>query len=470
MIVPLLDRRPWAATNEALRGHRRSSTATAPGGCSAGSASGQLLDHGRLPVVDAVRRGRPGLAVARWRAEPGARAVLVALAVCLLLSFGRATFGSLVDVIPGSGDIFFRRFMMGVQLGRAAPGRERRRVVRRARLERGATVRARPAIAAARRAPPPGCLALDEPAHGAPADDGRGDRAGRCARAGVARAALVRSAATPVTIAAQRRADAAQGAEIDQLIALVQGQRRRARVRRHAVELGSRLHGRSRSGVQVPGEPRRRRGRIHAAHRVADDRPREPLRRAQPVRLPAVRDPLSDPPQRLAGPDPRGSGRGVRPVCPVDDSRNVGYVHAGRSSARSTADRTDIGARSIPRAEFTAGPGRGLFSIRFRSIAGGAVAIARTVIGSGGRQRHLRERRPRRRPRRRDGHYAPARSRGPERLVRRRLEVDRRRSAERHEDGRARARRDRRPRRHAHGRVSVTGATPATPSCSRCAS
>jgi hypothetical protein len=38
------------------------------------------------------------------------------LIVCLLLSFGRATFGDLVDVIPGSGDIFFRRFAMGVQL------------------------------------------------------------------------------------------------------------------------------------------------------------------------------------------------------------------------------------------------------------------------------------------------------------------------------------------------------------------
>ena len=34
----------------------------------------------------------------------------------LLLSFGRATFGSLVDLLPGSGDIFFRRFEMGVQL------------------------------------------------------------------------------------------------------------------------------------------------------------------------------------------------------------------------------------------------------------------------------------------------------------------------------------------------------------------
>ena len=36
--------------------------------------------------------------------------------MCLLFAFGRTTFGSLVDVIPGSRDLFFRRFMMGVQL------------------------------------------------------------------------------------------------------------------------------------------------------------------------------------------------------------------------------------------------------------------------------------------------------------------------------------------------------------------
>ena len=52
----------------------------------------------------------------RGPSDADARALLVALAVCLLLAFGRTTFGSLVEVIPGSADLFFRRFMMGVQL------------------------------------------------------------------------------------------------------------------------------------------------------------------------------------------------------------------------------------------------------------------------------------------------------------------------------------------------------------------
>ena len=78
--------------------------------------SGQLLDHGRLPVVTVFAALGFGLAWLAWSSDADARALLVALAVCLLLAFGRTTFGSLVDLIPGSGDIFFRRFMMGVQL------------------------------------------------------------------------------------------------------------------------------------------------------------------------------------------------------------------------------------------------------------------------------------------------------------------------------------------------------------------
>ena len=78
--------------------------------------SGQLLDFGRLPVVTVFAALGFGLAWLAWSSDANARALLVALAVCLLLAFGRTTFGSLVDLIPGSGDIFFRRFMMGVQL------------------------------------------------------------------------------------------------------------------------------------------------------------------------------------------------------------------------------------------------------------------------------------------------------------------------------------------------------------------
>jgi hypothetical protein len=115
-IIPLLEQRTWAAVNEPLQG------TGLVNGYGARRVldwlvSGQLLDYGRLPVVTAFAALGLGLGLwLAWSSDAGARALLVALAVCLLLAFGRTTFGPLVEVIPGSGDIFFRRFMMGVQL------------------------------------------------------------------------------------------------------------------------------------------------------------------------------------------------------------------------------------------------------------------------------------------------------------------------------------------------------------------
>jgi hypothetical protein len=115
VIVPLVTQRRWAAVNEPLQG------TGLVNGYGAGRVlhwlvSGQLLDNGRLPVVTVFAALGFGLAWLAWSSDADGRVLLVALAVCLLFAFGRATFGSLVDLIPGSADLFFRRFMMGVQL------------------------------------------------------------------------------------------------------------------------------------------------------------------------------------------------------------------------------------------------------------------------------------------------------------------------------------------------------------------
>jgi hypothetical protein len=115
VIVPLLAQRNWAAVNGPLQG------TGLVNGYGARQVldwliSGQLLDHGRLPVVTVFAGLGLGLAWLAWSQDADARALLIALAVCLLFAFGRTTFGSLVDLIPGSADLFFRRFMMGVQL------------------------------------------------------------------------------------------------------------------------------------------------------------------------------------------------------------------------------------------------------------------------------------------------------------------------------------------------------------------
>jgi hypothetical protein len=200
VIVPLLAQRRWAAVNEPLHG-----TALVNGYGALHVLrwliSGQLLDHGRLPVMTVFAAVGFGLAWLAWSSDADARAVLVALAICLLLAFGRATFGSLVDVIPGSGDVFFRRFMMGVQLaalllaGRGAgwiatavAGGLEARVPRwTPRWSVAAASVAGVAVLA------PAWLQLG-------ADDRRDSAA----------------------IAAQRRADATQGAELDRLIAVIE--------------------------------------------------------------------------------------------------------------------------------------------------------------------------------------------------------------------------------------------------------
>src|SRR6516225_4727333 len=107
VIVPLVQQRPWAAVNEPLQG------TGLVNGYGARQVldwlvSGQLLDHGRLPVVTVFAALGLALAWLAWSSDADARAVLFA--------FGRTTFGPLAGVIPGSADLFFRRFMMGVQL------------------------------------------------------------------------------------------------------------------------------------------------------------------------------------------------------------------------------------------------------------------------------------------------------------------------------------------------------------------
>ena len=115
VIVPLFAQRAWAAVNEPFQ-HTGLVNGYGAGHVLDWLISGQLLDYGRLPVVTVFAALGFGLAWLAWSSDADARALLVALAVCLLLAFGRTTFGSLVDLIPGSGDLFFRRFMMGVQL------------------------------------------------------------------------------------------------------------------------------------------------------------------------------------------------------------------------------------------------------------------------------------------------------------------------------------------------------------------
>jgi hypothetical protein len=113
--IPLLLSARWASINEILHG-----TALENGYGArrvlGWLVSGQLLDAGRLPVLTLLAGIGLVVSLARFRQDERGRVLLVLLMMSLLLSFGRTTFGSLVGVIPGSTDIFMRRFMSGIQL------------------------------------------------------------------------------------------------------------------------------------------------------------------------------------------------------------------------------------------------------------------------------------------------------------------------------------------------------------------
>ncbi len=115
MTVPLLAESRWAATNEVLA-HTPLVNGYGAKQVMSWLLTGQLFDAHRFPIVTLL--GAVGLvaSVRYWRTTASGRALVAVLVMSLLLSFGRTTFGELTVILPGSKDIFMRRFMMGAQL------------------------------------------------------------------------------------------------------------------------------------------------------------------------------------------------------------------------------------------------------------------------------------------------------------------------------------------------------------------
>lgn len=78
--------------------------------------TGQLFDGTRLPVISMFVLTGAGVCVARWRSDERARVPLVLFALSLLLFFGRPTLGPLLDLLPGSHELFLHRYIIGVHL------------------------------------------------------------------------------------------------------------------------------------------------------------------------------------------------------------------------------------------------------------------------------------------------------------------------------------------------------------------
>ena len=186
--------------------------------------------------------------------------------------------------------------------------------------------------------------------------------------------------------------------------------------------------------------------------------PESRLRRAQPGRLRAVRDPLPDPPVRDLTPGFRRRSWRSAARTRSGPPATTGYVHAGAIVGPLAANRTDLGARSIPLLHSGLAQYGEYLEVGFDRIAGarpghcpcasrgasaGTVTSESDDLEQGSVIATVTMRRP---GRGRD-----------ERLVRRRLDRDRRRSPAADDDGRAGAGRDRRPGRNAHRRLSLSG-------------
>ncbi len=115
VVWPLLADRLWTVQDEFSRGK--------PFYDSFGASqvmrwfvSGEIFDRWRFPVLTVLFG--VGLVVCAWRfrREPRARALLGVATLSLLLFFGRSTLGPVLRLLPGSGDLFLRRFVFGVHL------------------------------------------------------------------------------------------------------------------------------------------------------------------------------------------------------------------------------------------------------------------------------------------------------------------------------------------------------------------
>ncbi len=115
VVVPLLADRLWTVNDEYSRGKIYYDSFGAKR-ILTWFASGELFDRGRPPMITILVA--VGLLVALWRyrRDERARVLLFLFLVSLVLFFGRPTLGPALRLLPGSGDLFLRRFVFGVHL------------------------------------------------------------------------------------------------------------------------------------------------------------------------------------------------------------------------------------------------------------------------------------------------------------------------------------------------------------------
>jgi hypothetical protein len=78
--------------------------------------AGELYDGLRFPIVTILVGVGAIVCIARWRLDERARVPLALLALSMLLFFGRPTLGPILDLLPGSEELFLHRYIIGVHM------------------------------------------------------------------------------------------------------------------------------------------------------------------------------------------------------------------------------------------------------------------------------------------------------------------------------------------------------------------
>src|SRR3990172_4004718 len=116
VVVPLIADRRWTIQDEFSRGKIYYDSFGAKK-ILGWFASGELFDRSRIvPLVTILVVAGLVVALWRWPRQGRARVLLGLFVVSMVLFFGRSTLGSTLNLLPGSGDLFLRRFVFGVHL------------------------------------------------------------------------------------------------------------------------------------------------------------------------------------------------------------------------------------------------------------------------------------------------------------------------------------------------------------------
>jgi Gpi18-like mannosyltransferase len=115
VLVPLIGDTKWSAQSEYYKGTIFNDSYGAQK-ILGWLFTGQIFDAHRFPIITVLVFVGVLVCLARARTDLRARALLGAFTLSLLLFFGRRTWGSLIDLLPGFRDVQIHRFIMGVHL------------------------------------------------------------------------------------------------------------------------------------------------------------------------------------------------------------------------------------------------------------------------------------------------------------------------------------------------------------------